>query len=80
MKWLIVAVIAVVGVLAAVVAGVYFTEQIHQLPSFFPGHGPIGKGIRYKRGAAAAVVAVVLWLVAVVIAMAGRRRTAAPAV
>lgn len=78
MKLVIVAVVVIVGILAAVVAGVYFTESVRNLPSFFPGHNPHGStGIRYKRGAAAAVGAVVLWVIAIVVAMSGRRRQVA---
>jgi hypothetical protein len=82
MKWLIVALVVILGVLAAIAAGVYFTETVRALPSFFPGHNAHGATtIRYKRGAAAAVAAVVLWIVAVVVANAGRRsaRAATPA-
>lgn len=78
MKKLLVAVIVIVGILAAVVASVYFSESVRALPSFFPGHNPHGStGIRYKRGAAAAVAAVVLWVVAIVVALSGRRRQVA---
>lgn len=76
MKWFIVGVIAVVGVLAAVVGIVYLVEPIHSLPSFFPGSGKYGTGIRYKKGAAALGAAVVLWVVAIVAAMAVRKRAA----
>lgn len=71
-----VAVLVILGVLAAVAAAVYFLEPIHSLPSFFPGHGHIGKGHRNKRGAAAAAAAVVLWVIAIVIARTAGRRSA----
>jgi NADH:ubiquinone oxidoreductase subunit 2 (subunit N) len=77
MKALLVAVLVIVGVLAAVVAVVYFVEPVHSLPSFFPGHAHVGTGHRNKRGAAAAVVAVVLWVIAIVVGMTGRRRSKA---
>jgi hypothetical protein len=76
MKMFIAVLITIVGVLAAAVAVVYLIEPMHSLPSFFPGHALHGTAIRYKKGAAAAVAAVVLWVIAIVVAMAGRRRPA----
>jgi hypothetical protein len=49
------------GVLLLVIAGVYFAEPAHSLPSFFPGH--VGSGSseyghhHVKHGIAAVVVA-----------------------
>ena len=71
MKKVIVVLIVIVGLLAAAVAAVYFAEPVHSLPSFFPGHAHTGNGIRYKKGAIAAVAAVVLWVIAIVVGMAG---------
>lgn len=60
--------IAVLGVLAAVAAILYFALPAHSLPSLLPGRVAHINGHRNRRGAAAAVVAVVLfglaWMVA----------------
>ena len=58
MKWIAVVLLAIVGVLAAIVAVEYLTVSIHSLPSFIPGRHP-GHGHYHARGAIAAVVAVV---------------------
>lgn len=76
MRALILAVLVVVGLLAAAVAVVYFVLPVHSLPSFFPGHARVGHGIRYRRGAVAAVVAAVLLVIALVVGLTGRRRVA----
>ena len=85
MKWLGVAVLAVVGIVAAVVAIVYFAEPIHSLPSFFPGHHAletahpaVGTGHYHKGGAGAALVAVVCIAAAVVLSIRFTRQDAAP--
>jgi len=85
MKWILVLVLAIIGVLAAVVAIIYFTVPIHSLPSFIPGHRHIYGHYR-KRGAGAALVAVVALVAAVVLGLRFRRQdagtgpgTAAPA-
>jgi hypothetical protein len=52
---------ALVGVLLLVVAGIYFAEPAHSLPSFFPGHVGAGSSEyahhHTKHGIAALVVA-----------------------
>ena len=58
MKWILVIVLAIIGVLAAIVAIEYFVVPIHSLPSFIPGHRHTAGHYR-KRGAAAALIAVV---------------------
>ncbi len=55
-------------------------EPIHSLPSFFPGHAK-GVGSHYsgkhtKRGLIALAIGVVCLVVAVVVALAGRRERA----
>jgi hypothetical protein len=59
MKWVGVIVLAVVGVLAAFVAIEYFTVQIHALPSYIPGHVDLKYGHYRKRGAVAALIAII---------------------
>ncbi len=58
MKWIGVAVLAVIGIIAAFVAIEYLVVPIHSLPTFLPGHKS-GNGHYHKRGAIAAVVALV---------------------
>jgi hypothetical protein len=52
---------ALAGVLLLVVAGIYFAEPAHSLPSFFPGHVGTGSSEyahhHVKHGIAALVVA-----------------------
>ena len=62
MKWIWVIVLVVVGVLAAIVAIEYFTVSIHQLPSFLGQKH--GRGHYRKRGAGAALVAFIAFVVA----------------
>jgi uncharacterized membrane protein YidH (DUF202 family) len=77
MKWVWVAVLIVIGILAAIVAIEYFTVSIHSLPSFIPGHKPIYGHYR-KRGAVAAVVAIVAFAAAAVLAIRFSRQAAPP--
>lgn len=63
MKWIWVVVLAIIGILAAIVAVEYLTVAIGHLPSFIPGHKR-GRGHYHKRGAIAAVIAVVAFAVA----------------
>lgn len=77
MKWVAVIVLAVIGVLAAIVAIEYFVVPIHSLPSML-GHRQTGGHYR-KRGAAAALVAVVAFVGAGLLAVRIRRQDAAPA-
>jgi uncharacterized membrane protein YidH (DUF202 family) len=58
MKWIWVIILAIIGILAAIVAVEYLTVAIHALPSFIPGRHP-GHGHYHKRGAIAAVIAFV---------------------
>lgn len=78
MKWVLVIGLAVIGVLAAIVAIEYFVVPIHSLPSFIPGHKPTAGHYR-KRGAAAALVAVVALVGAGLLAVRFRREDAAAA-
>ena len=61
-------VIAVFGVLAAIAAILYFALPAHSLPALLPGRVAHITGHRYRRGAGAAVVAVVLFVLAWVVA------------
>ena len=66
MKWFWIIVLIIVGIVAAIFAVEYLTTSIYHLPTWVPGneHGkltPHGKPVRgheYKRGYAAAVVAI----------------------
>jgi drug/metabolite transporter (DMT)-like permease len=78
MKWVAVIVLAVIGVLAAIVAIEYFTVSIHSLPSFIPGRRPVS-GHYHKRGAVAALIAVVAFVAAAVLANRFRKEDIAAA-
>jgi uncharacterized membrane protein YidH (DUF202 family) len=78
MKWVLVIVLAIIGVLAAIVAIEYFAVPIHSLPSFMGGHHHTGGHYR-KRGAVAALIAVVALVAAGLLAARFRRQDAAPA-
>ncbi len=70
MKWIGVILLVIVGGLATYVAIEYFTVAIHALPSYIPGHEAVGahghppKGHLRKRGAVAAVIALVAFVLA----------------
>jgi hypothetical protein len=72
MKMLAVVLLAILGVLAAITAGIYLAVPIHSLPSFIPGKHP-GGGHYHKRGAAAAAVALVLLVASGLLAVYFRR-------
>lgn len=59
MKWIWVIILAIIGILAAIVAVEYLTVSIGHLPSYIPGHKLRGHGHYRKRGAVAAVIAFV---------------------
>lgn len=59
MKWIWVIVLAIIGILAAIVAIEYFVVPIHSLPSYIPGYHHHRRGHYHKRGAIAALIAVV---------------------
>jgi hypothetical protein len=59
MKWISVVVLVIIGALAAFVAVEYLTVSIHHLPSYIPGYHAHRRGHYHKRGAIAAVIAVV---------------------
>jgi uncharacterized membrane protein YkvA (DUF1232 family) len=69
MKWLGVILLAIVGVVAAIVAVEYLVVPIHSLPSFIPGghsgnHYHKVNGHYNKRGAVAAVIAIAAFVAA----------------
>jgi heme A synthase len=69
-------VIAVVGILAIVTGVIYYTEAARDLPSFFPGHIPSNSGHHFhrkNRGIAGIVFGAVLLLIALGVAVMGRR-------
>jgi hypothetical protein len=78
MKWIPVVVLAVIGVLAAIVAIEYFVVPIHSLPSFIPGQKP-GGGHYHKRGAGAALVALLAFVGAGILAVRATRQDSGPA-
>lgn len=67
MKWIWVIVLVIIGALATFVAIEYLTVAIHALPSYIPGHKH-GRGHYRKRGALAAVIAVIAFVVAAILA------------
>ena len=71
MSRLVVAVLAVLGILAVVVGIIYLVEPIHSLPSFFPGSAAHGQGHHHIRGYVAIAVGIILLVIA---AVAGRSR------
>jgi hypothetical protein len=77
MKWALVIVLAISGVLAAIVAIEYFVVPIHSLPSFMGARHTAGH--YRKRGAVAALIAVVALVAAGLLAVRFRREGAAPA-
>jgi uncharacterized membrane protein HdeD (DUF308 family) len=82
MKWISV-VLAVLGLLALIAGIIYFTVPAHSLPSFL-GPIPIPRvkpnAHRKRRGEAAIVIAVVLWVIAgIVFYVDNRSRTRAAA-
>jgi hypothetical protein len=68
MKWLLVVLLAIVGLLAAFVAIEYFTVSIHSLPSYIPGHKN-GNGHYHVRGAMVGLIAIVALAGAAVLAI-----------
>lgn len=72
MKWIGVAILTIIGVLAAIVAVIYLSVPIHSLPSFVPGKHA-GGGTYHKRGALAAVIALVAFAAAGGLGMYFRR-------
>lgn len=62
MKWLWVIVLVIVGILAALVAIEYLTISIHAIPSFMGRHP--GRGHYRKRGALAALIALIAFVAA----------------
>jgi hypothetical protein len=78
MKWVGVIILVVVGLIAAFVAIEYFTVQIHALPSYLPGRVAIKYGHYRKRGAVAALIAIIAFVVAGVLAVRIQRGNQSP--
>jgi uncharacterized membrane protein YidH (DUF202 family) len=72
MKWVLVVLLVIIGILAAFVAIEYFVVPIHSLPSYIPGHRPV-RGHYHKRGAIAALVALIAFVAAALLAVRFRR-------
>jgi NADH:ubiquinone oxidoreductase subunit 2 (subunit N) len=66
--------LVIIGVVLAVIAVVYFSRTAGHLPSFFPGHQFGSTHHHTKHGIAAAVVALIAFVLAWM--SSGRRRTA----
>ncbi len=62
MKWFWVIVLVIVGILAALVAVEYLTVSIHAVPTFMGRHK--GRGHYRKRGALAALIALIAFVAA----------------
>ena len=54
----------VVGILLIVIAGIYWAEPAHSLPSFFPGHDKGSNRHHVKHGIAAFLVGLALLIFA----------------
>jgi hypothetical protein len=67
------AVIAVIGLLALIAGIIYLAEPASSLPSFFPGASKTLHGYHSARGVAGIVFAVILWIVALALAISGGR-------
>lgn len=67
-------ILVVLGVLAIIVAVLYFTQPAHALPTFIPGHLAHAAGKHTKRGVAAAVVGVILLIAGAAVAFVRDRR------
>jgi uncharacterized membrane protein len=65
-------VLAILGLVAGIM---YFSMTAHALPSFLPGHVASAHATykHTKRGIAAIVVAIVLFLIGLAVMMSGRR-------
>ncbi|MGA2522409.1 MAG: hypothetical protein ABSG81_16505 [Acidimicrobiales bacterium] len=75
MKW-ISAVLGVVGLVALVIAIIYFAVPAHSLPSFLGTLHIRTQAHRKRRGEAAIAAAVVLWVVAGIVFAVDRRSSA----
>jgi MYXO-CTERM domain-containing protein len=73
MSRLVVAVLAVLGILAVVVGIIYLVEPIHSLPSFFPGSAATGRVTITSADTSPSQWALSLLIIA---AVAGRSRRA----
>ncbi len=63
MKWIWVIVLVIIGAFFTYVAVEYLTTSLHALPSYFPGHlSGHKRGRSHKRGAVAALIALLAYL------------------
>ena len=79
MKWIWVILLAIIGILAAIVAIEYFVVPIHSLPSYIPGYHHHKRGHYHKRGAISALIAIVALGAAGYLAYRFARPSAPPA-
>jgi uncharacterized membrane protein len=75
-RWVISAILAVLGVIALIYAVIYLAVPIHSLPGFVPGKTAVN-GHYHKRAAISAVIGIVLLAIAVVVALRSGRSTTA---
>jgi uncharacterized membrane protein len=73
-KWVITAILAVLGIIALIYAIIYLAVPIHQLPGFVPGKSAT-TGHYHKRAFISAVIGVVLLAIAVYLGTTARRST-----
>ena len=66
-------ILVVLGVLAIAAGIIYYVESANSLPTFFPGHAAHLKGRHTTRGLVGIIAGVVLLIIAVITARAGRR-------
>jgi uncharacterized membrane protein len=74
-KWVIVGVCAVLGVIALIYAVIYVAVGIHSLPAFVPGQVAHVNGHYHKRALLCAVIGVVLLAIAAMVGISARRTT-----
>lgn len=67
------AILAVIGILALIAGIIYLSTPIDSLPSFFPGASSHLRGYHNSRGLAGVIFAIILFVVAAVLAVAGGR-------
>lgn len=66
-------VLAVIGVLALIAGIIYLSTPIDSLPSFMPGASKTLHGYHNSRGLAGVIFAIILFVVAAILAVAGAR-------
>jgi uncharacterized membrane protein len=74
-RWVVCAVLAVLGVIALIYAVIYVSVPIHSLPGFVPGKRAVD-GHYHKRALLVAVIGIVLLAISVFVGLGARRSAA----